>query len=129
MARCRECGKPTGWLVQMCDACYARMKAQELSKPASRASALGADASGTEGGPSLSDGRVASSPGEAPRDAGSAEVCIGLGGLLALVGLYFLLVAPTVDGSVVNFQRLYLGQTAAICGAVLFAAGVRPRRS
>jgi hypothetical protein len=65
--------------------------------------------------------------------AGSESACIVLGLLLLLVGAYFLIVNPSEGGAgilgrdVVNLQRLYLGQTAAICGAVFLAAGLRPR--
>ena len=52
-----------------------------------------------------------------------------------LVGLYFLLIAPgeTVSGEygltreVVNIQRLTIGETFTIVGAVFLAAAWRPR--
>jgi hypothetical protein len=73
-------------------------------------------------------------PPHRPRSsAGSQSACVGLGLLLLLVGAYFLIVNPSEGGAemlgrdVVNLQRLYLGQTAAICGAVFLAAGLRPR--
>lgn len=50
-----------------------------------------------------------------------------VGTLLVAAGIYFLLVNPstgTMGGElVVNFHRLALGQTSAIAGAILFAAG------
>ena len=64
---------------------------------------------------------------------GSTGACIALGLTLLLIGAFVLLVAPGEDGAefagrqFVNLQRLYLGQTAAICGAVFLAAGIRPR--
>jgi hypothetical protein len=46
------------------------------------------------------------------------------GGLLVLIGLWFLLFSPGINGEVVNIQKLYIGQTAALVGAILFSAGV-----
>jgi hypothetical protein len=50
-----------------------------------------------------------------------------LGTLLIAAGIYFLLVSPSASNyggqSVVNLQRLTLGETAATAGAILFAAG------
>lgn len=46
-----------------------------------------------------------------------------VGGFLLLVGAWFLLFDPGVGGDVVNLQKLYLGQTSALIGAVLFASG------
>jgi hypothetical protein len=46
-----------------------------------------------------------------------------VGGLLLLVGVWFLIFDPGVDSSVVNLQKLYIGQTSAIVGAMLGATG------
>jgi hypothetical protein len=65
--------------------------------------------------------------------AGSAAACVLIGTFLLLIGFFFLVVSPSEGGSellgrdVINLQRLYLGQTSAICGAVFLAAGLRPR--
>lgn len=48
-----------------------------------------------------------------------------LGGLLMLIGFWFLVLDPGSDvSSVVNIQKLYIGQTAAIVGSILFATGL-----
>jgi hypothetical protein len=47
-----------------------------------------------------------------------------LGGLLMLIGLWVLLFSPGLQGEVVNLQKLYIGQTSALVGAILFTAGV-----
>lgn len=52
------------------------------------------------------------------------------GGLFMVTGLYFLTVAPSVGGEfreVVNLQRLTMGETFTIVGAIFAAAGLRPR--
>jgi hypothetical protein len=61
--------------------------------------------------------------------------CLTIGVLFSLIGVYFLLLAPSEGSidymggslSVVNMQRLYLGQTSAIVGAIFVAVGIRPR--
>jgi hypothetical protein len=53
---------------------------------------------------------------------GGFAVIIGI--LLALIGLYFLLVAPSSNGDVVNLQRLTIGETLTICGAIFIGAGI-----
>ena len=48
-----------------------------------------------------------------------------VGVFLLLVGFWFLILQPGSEySSVVNIQKLYVGQTAAIVGAILLAAGV-----
>ena len=48
-----------------------------------------------------------------------------LGGLLMLIGFWFLVVDPGSDtASVVSLQKLYIGQTAAIVGSILLATGL-----
>jgi Ca2+/Na+ antiporter len=47
------------------------------------------------------------------------------GGLLMLIGFWFLVLDPGSDvSSVVNIQKLYIGQTAAFVGSILLASGV-----
>jgi hypothetical protein len=57
---------------------------------------------------------------------GSQALCVVSGIFGIIIGFYLLVVNPTVGGDVVNSQKLYVGQTAAICGTILLAAGVRP---
>jgi hypothetical protein len=63
---------------------------------------------------------------------GSAELCIilGLGGIA--VGGYFLLnpsdsSIENLGRNIINLQRIALGQTLAIVGAIFLAVGIRPR--
>jgi hypothetical protein len=63
--------------------------------------------------------------------AGSAGFCFAAGIVLVVIGLNYLL-NPSEGGDllgreVVNLQRLYIGQTATICGAIFVAVGARPR--
>ena len=59
--------------------------------------------------------------------------CIALGIMFMLVGVYFLVVAPgeaTGIGAlpqVADLQRLTLGETCSLVGAIVLAAAVRPR--
>ena len=66
---------------------------------------------------------------------GSAAICVLLGLLFMLVSVYFLVVAPS-EGSteflgrtlaVTRLQRLAIGQTSSIIGAIYLAAGFRRR--
>lgn len=72
-------------------------------------------------------------PGSVEPVYSSRGTCIVLGILLLLVGVYFLVVSPSAGGAellgrdIVNLQRVYVGQTAAICGSIFLAAGIRPR--
>ena len=56
---------------------------------------------------------------------------LGVGILLMAIGVWVLIFSPslvTVDGvAVANLQRLTIGETASIAGAILFAAGARLR--
>jgi hypothetical protein len=47
-----------------------------------------------------------------------------LGGLLLVIGMWFLLVSPGVVVDTVNLQKLYIGQTSALVGAILLASGL-----
>jgi hypothetical protein len=63
---------------------------------------------------------------------GNVGLCIGLGIVFLIIG-GLLLVFPSSGDSgflgrpVVNLQRLYIGQTTAIIGAIFLAVGIRPR--
>lgn len=65
--------------------------------------------------------------------AGTGTGLAVIGIAIMIAGVYFLIVDPSggdaYGRSVVNLQRLYLGQTAAIIGAIFFAAGVHLRNS
>ena len=52
-----------------------------------------------------------------------------IGILFEVIGLYFLLVGPSVatTGDIVNLHRLTLGETFTIAGAIFVAAQWRPR--
>jgi hypothetical protein len=56
--------------------------------------------------------------------ARASGVCMIFGGLLLLTGIWFLLVSPGVAFDTVNLQKLYIGQTAALVGAILLASGL-----
>lgn len=47
-----------------------------------------------------------------------------VGGVMMLIGLWLLAVSPGIYGDVVNLQKLYIGQTSALAGTILLAAGV-----
>jgi hypothetical protein len=53
-----------------------------------------------------------------------SALCMIVGVLLLLTGVWFLLFSPGVAVDTVNLQKLYLGQTCAFVGAILFASGV-----
>ena len=61
---------------------------------------------------------------DSPFPAKTVLTVIGI--LSLLIGLYFLLLAPGEGEGVVNLQRLTIGETLSICGAVFLAAGMRP---
>jgi polyferredoxin len=60
-----------------------------------------------------------------------AALLIVAGVLLLIIGVWYLVLVPGEDtvglGTVVNLQRLYIGQTAAIVGGIFFAAGLHER--
>jgi uncharacterized membrane protein len=58
---------------------------------------------------------------------GFEGLCIGLGLLFLVIGGWFLVLSPSQGGDIVNMQRLAIGQTSAIVGAIFLAAGIRPR--
>lgn len=67
-------------------------------------------------------------------EVGSTGICLGLGFLFMVTGLYFLVLAPGETTSVLgttvavaNLQRLTIGETSSIVGAIFLAAGLRPR--
>lgn len=74
------------------------------------------------------------------RPRGSWEFCFAAGVVFMIAGLFFLIVAPGetvptlndlglpgVPQTVVNLQRLAMGETFTITGAVFLAAALRPR--
>jgi hypothetical protein len=69
-------------------------------------------------------------------ERGSATACIVLGIIFLLIGACFLIQPSTEMGrslqsydlpTVVNFHKLYIGQTCSIIGAIFLAVGIRPR--
>lgn len=63
---------------------------------------------------------------------GSEAVCMVIGIFFWLAAAYLLLLSPglgdTVSGrEVVNLQKLFLGSTCGIAGAIFIAAAIRPR--
>lgn len=56
--------------------------------------------------------------------AKASGLCMILGGLLLLTGVWFLLVSPGIAIDTVNLQKLYIGQTSAVVGVILFASGL-----
>jgi hypothetical protein len=67
-------------------------------------------------------------------ERGSTGACIVLGALLAFISVYMLVIQPSIDGaevlgySIVNLQRLAIGQTSGVAAAIFLAAGMRPRQ-
>ena len=59
---------------------------------------------------------------------GSVGTCLVLGAIFLLIGADFLILHPSGEvESVVNLQRLAIGQSSSIVGAIFLAAGIRPR--
>lgn len=123
MGRCKHCG---GHAIMFSDICSTYWDHRAMEIAATRAQ------SKTE----LTRERV---PQElepmtfrAPQ-GGSESACIGLGVILAIVSIYFLVVSPGAEGAealggtIVNLQRLTIGETSGIASAVFLAAGMRPR--
>jgi hypothetical protein len=52
-----------------------------------------------------------------------------VGIFLSMIGLYFLVVAPSETGEIVNLQRLTIGETLTICGVIFLAVAMRSRKS
>lgn len=67
---------------------------------------------------------------------GSSQVCVLLGILSVLAGLYNLLVDPSADAgsfvtasaNIISLQKMFMGATFTICGSIFLAAALRPRR-
>jgi uncharacterized membrane protein HdeD (DUF308 family) len=57
----------------------------------------------------------------------SLGFCVTVGVILFLLGWYFLFNPSEVGSSTVNLQRLAVGATASIVGAIFLASAVRPR--
>jgi hypothetical protein len=65
--------------------------------------------------------------GDQVRGRGSAGFCGFVGVALLIVGGYFLLNPEEEHSSLANLQRLAIGMTASIVGAIFLACAVRPR--
>lgn len=123
MAKCKRCGKPARFMLDVCQECSELSGAEFLAAPAAQSAVDPAPAT-----PSASRPELAPVP-----QGGSKALCMTLGLVFLLIGAYFLLAAPSgdspesLDRAVVNIHRLVLGQTAATVGAIFLAVGIRPR--
>jgi hypothetical protein len=70
----------------------------------------------------------------APAERGHGTLCVLLGLVLVLVGLFYLLSHPDAPKSAfsfgrptVNLQHLFVGATFTISGVIFLAAALRPR--
>ena len=129
MGRCSGCGGRAVFLMDECSTCIDAGLQQRRAagvRPSEEPVARRQSAAtvGIVPAASLPNAAVRTTP-----HAGSESACMALGAILAVLGFFDLIVSPTEEGNVVNLQRLYLGQTAAICGAVFLAAGLRPRQA
>lgn len=58
-------------------------------------------------------------------DKDSIDIIIIVGVICIVIGLWFLLVAPSEGGGIANIHRLTLGETFTIVGAIFVSAGWR----
>lgn len=117
MGKCTKCGKKAGFMMSMCSECIDSGQ-QEIQKKLEQ----------------KSDATV-SSPEPQKYETEDTfvfdkRVCVWSGVAFLGVGLYLLgnPVDPAVASSnIVNLQRLTIGQTFSIVGAIFMAAGIRPQ--
>lgn len=119
MTNCKVCGKPTGREWGICSECAAKERAERLAEPAP----MPYDPSSIPTPKPFP--RPEPSPAE--RDRAREDLCKVLGVGFFGVGLWFLVVQPSQGESIVNLQRLTIGETASIIGAIFLAAAIRPR--
>jgi hypothetical protein len=115
-------------MMSMCDSCISKQNENLESEAVREAVAnTNRDLALSSGGHAPAVATAKSSELRAER--GSEAACILIGLTLSCVGAYFLFNPTDPDSSinVVNTHRLYLGQTAFICGAIFLAVGIRPR--
>jgi hypothetical protein len=91
------------------------------------------DFGASDGSPStVSRPAANTTPSQERRSVGSESLCVGFGIVFLAVGFWFLVINPGEGAilglTVVNLQRIAIGQTSAIVGAIFLAAGIRPRR-
>lgn len=114
MGKCTVCGERAEPMMLMCPACIDKQPVEDGEQIQA--------ASGTE---------VTTPTSTRLFGYDKEKLCIGIGVGFMLLGVFFLLISPSVGeafGSpVVNLQRLYIGQTSAIIGAIFMAVGIRPR--
>lgn len=77
--------------------------------------------------------RMSGTPPAAAHEKGSEAVCLVLGLCFLAIGLWYLVVSPGLGSAllgqdVVNLQKLTIGETSSIMGAIFLAAAARPRR-
>lgn len=128
MAVCKGCGADAGLLSEYCSKCAHDRWVTPPDDAASK-SELRPD------GLAPPSDRLAPAPASATYWRGSTELCILLGLACLFAGGYFL-INPTVavpsyagigTDQVVNFQKLVMGATLSLVGAIFLAAGIRPR--
>jgi hypothetical protein len=61
------------------------------------------------------------------KERGNSLLCVAIGVACLVGALYFLVLNPGSGGDIVNLQKMTLGETLGISGAVFFAAAWRPR--
>lgn len=119
---CKKCNREMPWTKATYDQASGMCKECAGERVAAMPNPAGSTSSGARAEPTAQ-----------PTEQGSASACILFGLVLLGVGAYFLLVSPSAGDSelfgraVVNLQRLAIGQTAAVSGAIFLAAGLRPR--
>lgn len=130
MGKCAKCGgkapfmtlKVTGSTVEsLCDECVWGPDESAAAKT-------------TKAAPSPDRTNVASSDSSSVSDANGGHVaaCMVIGILLWVIAAYLLLLSPGLGDEVlgreiVNLQKLFLGTTCGISGAVFISAAIRPR--
>lgn len=125
LANCPACSNPIGDLNanEFCSECGEPLPAEITSR------FQGAKAANRSGQPGEAGKFMDDSPAGSPLPAsrGSWELCVTIGVVLLLVGGYYLLNPSEEHASAVNLQRLAIGATASIVGAIFLASAVRPR--
>jgi hypothetical protein len=123
MARCKHCGASAIMFSDICNVCWDR-----------RAIQIAAASAEPKNEPlPLPEPQNLERATSRPTPAGSESACICLGVILGGISVYFLVVAPgaaeaeVLGRTIVNLQRLAIGETSRIAAAVFLAAGMRPR--
>ncbi len=138
MAKCSECGKPAGFIMSVCQECVGKQAKRERERIArvnsQTMAAADYQAVGDADRRPLSPGTSVRAQSPHQPESGSAQACVSLGIIFSAIGIWFLLLSPgegsaeILGRSVVNLQRLAIGQTSSIVGAIFLAVALRPRR-